>query len=439
MLLPGQRALLRGLALAAALLLAAPAGAASPGADDPIPLPAVVPGPGPGAVLSGPPLPPEDAPLVILLRPGAPGAVVAGYETGLEVAPALAGGRLLAPLRFLCEALGARTRWEAGAAAATCDTGGRTVTFAPGQPAARVDGWPLPLDAAPVIAGNRLLVPVRALGEALGARVWWDAATSTAGLEPQPAPSAAPAFERAEARAWLLRALARLAAGRPEQVHPQVRALLPAGARLVTFLITDAYTYGPGQVVLRARVVLQPSGGAWSGRADLLVRLERQPSGWAPGVAHLLPRERAELDPRAPDRAVVTVSAAESVAVSARRLPRAARPLDGQPGRLLELGRERVTAVSLHPTATRIAFATAGPGPALAAFDWSTGQVLVADLLPAPATSLAWSPDGRHLLVDGAVVDLQRGRRLPLPAGQVPLGWTAPGRAVLPSGALWRL
>jgi len=44
----------------------------------------------------------------------------------------------------------------------------------------RVNGTCIDFDAAPVIVGDRTMVPMRAIFEALGAEVWWDAETRTA-------------------------------------------------------------------------------------------------------------------------------------------------------------------------------------------------------------------------------------------------------------------
>lgn len=90
--------------------------------------------------------------------------------------------RLLVPLRAVAEALGATVRWDGGERRITVQRGARTVLLRVGAAAAEVNGWPVPLAAAPRIAAGRTLIPFRFLGESLGAEVGWDAGRRVAWL-----------------------------------------------------------------------------------------------------------------------------------------------------------------------------------------------------------------------------------------------------------------
>ena len=58
--------------------------------------------------------------------------------------------------------------------------GGNTVLLGIDDPFATVNGARVPLDALPVIANNRVLIPLRFFAETFGCRVWYDAPVRTA-------------------------------------------------------------------------------------------------------------------------------------------------------------------------------------------------------------------------------------------------------------------
>ena len=91
--------------------------------------------------------------------------------------PAIENGRTLTPVRAVCEAAGLAVGWDSGAVTVT--DGKRTVTLAVGAAVIGVDGAAAPLDCAPVLRGGRTLVPIRAVMEAFGYAVSWDAAART--------------------------------------------------------------------------------------------------------------------------------------------------------------------------------------------------------------------------------------------------------------------
>lgn len=98
---------------------------------------------------------------------------VDGRPLDFDVPPGLEQGRLLVPLRAIFSALGARVEWEAASRSVTATRGGRRVEVTIDSPLARVDGSAVHLDVPPRIRRDRTLVPVRFVSTALGAQVQW--------------------------------------------------------------------------------------------------------------------------------------------------------------------------------------------------------------------------------------------------------------------------
>ncbi len=90
-----------------------------------------------------------------------------------DVPPVIEGGRVLVPIRFVAEAMGFAVDWDPHLGA-ELKQGTTTIQLFPGVAAARVNGRAVYLDVAPKIVSGRLLVPVRFVAEATGARVAWD-------------------------------------------------------------------------------------------------------------------------------------------------------------------------------------------------------------------------------------------------------------------------
>lgn len=99
-----------------------------------------------------------------------------------NVGPARIGGRVFIPLRAVVEALGADVRWNAATQTVRGSRGGREFSLPIGARTAQVNGRSLALDApARLIAGNTM-VPLRFVAEALGAEVDWNAAQQTVAI-----------------------------------------------------------------------------------------------------------------------------------------------------------------------------------------------------------------------------------------------------------------
>lgn len=111
----------------------------------------------------------------------------------------------LVPARPLAEALGATVTWDGRRREVVIRRGPRTVAMRIGQPWALVDGRRVDLNLPPILVGGRTLALLRFLGEALGATVRWDPSTLTFTLTTggssaaaAPATTAAPAAAQAQ-------------------------------------------------------------------------------------------------------------------------------------------------------------------------------------------------------------------------------------------------
>lgn len=95
------------------------------------------------------------------------------------VGPQKVGGRVLVPLRGVMEKLGAYVSYEAGTKTVTANKSGVDVTLRLGDRSAVVNNRTVTLDVPAQEFRGSTMVPLRFVGEALGAEVRWNAATST--------------------------------------------------------------------------------------------------------------------------------------------------------------------------------------------------------------------------------------------------------------------
>ena len=88
--------------------------------------------------------------------------------------------RTMVPLRAVAEALGLTVSWDAAAREASFTDGQRTIVFPIGSSQARLeDGSTVQMDTAAVIVNNRTFAPIRYLAEHFGFEVGWDKTTRT--------------------------------------------------------------------------------------------------------------------------------------------------------------------------------------------------------------------------------------------------------------------
>ena len=108
-------------------------------------------------------------------------ASVDGKNTALPVAPYIKNDRLLAPVRAVADALGCTVAWDAASGTATLTSEEGILALRTGSDRMTVDGKAVQLDAAPEIIGSgTMMLPVRYIAEALLCKVSWDAATRAA-------------------------------------------------------------------------------------------------------------------------------------------------------------------------------------------------------------------------------------------------------------------
>lgn len=88
--------------------------------------------------------------------------------------------RLLVPLRAILEALGATVEWSADSGGIVARRGDVVVELTVGKRLAKVGKVARELDVPARLVNNRTMVPLRFVSEAMGATVEWDPTTKTA-------------------------------------------------------------------------------------------------------------------------------------------------------------------------------------------------------------------------------------------------------------------
>ena len=86
-----------------------------------------------------------------------------------------ASGRTLAPVRYLADALGATTNWDANTQTVTVSTSVYNISMTIGSATLTVNGQGQTMDVAPVIKDGRTYLPARWVANALGYQVDWNA------------------------------------------------------------------------------------------------------------------------------------------------------------------------------------------------------------------------------------------------------------------------
>lgn len=97
-----------------------------------------------------------------------------GRELVTDVSPVLTGGRTLVPARAVFEALGATMDWDAATGTVVATRENRIIELQIDSRAAWVSGRLTILDVPARLVDGRTLVPLRFIGEALGAQVMWN-------------------------------------------------------------------------------------------------------------------------------------------------------------------------------------------------------------------------------------------------------------------------
>lgn len=101
--------------------------------------------------------------------------LVGGNMVTFDSAPYIdENNRLMVPLRAIVEALGADVHWNPAASSITILKEDTTLFFKINELSVVVNGKTKKMDTSPVIRNDRTMIPVRYVGEYLGAAVHWD-------------------------------------------------------------------------------------------------------------------------------------------------------------------------------------------------------------------------------------------------------------------------
>ena len=105
--------------------------------------------------------------------------IIDGQPLVSDVAPQLVNSRTMLPMRAIFEALGAEVNWLGDDEIIIATRGETMITLKIGQPIMSIQKISdnknnvIELDVAPYLHSSRTMVPVRAIAEALDAKVEW--------------------------------------------------------------------------------------------------------------------------------------------------------------------------------------------------------------------------------------------------------------------------
>jgi Copper amine oxidase N-terminal domain len=105
--------------------------------------------------------------------------VVNGKKLIFDQPPVAESGRTLVPFRAIFESLGAEVKWDSKTQLIQGTRDSVKISFKLGSKNAQVNNSNITLDVPAKSLNNRTLVPLRFVGEALGATVHWEASNST--------------------------------------------------------------------------------------------------------------------------------------------------------------------------------------------------------------------------------------------------------------------
>lgn len=122
---------------------------------------------------------PQQLEEAVVLLLGESKALVKNNQTSIDVnnadvVPFVQDGRTLVPVRFISESLGADVDWEASTSTITVNLDGKTIKMVLGSTIYTVNGEQQILDISAQTVNDRTMIPLRAMAEALGKKVFWD-------------------------------------------------------------------------------------------------------------------------------------------------------------------------------------------------------------------------------------------------------------------------
>jgi len=96
---------------------------------------------------------------------------------GMDAAPYIKAGRTYVPVRAMGDALGATTSWDDATKTVTITKGDKSIVLVIGSTIAKVNGADVQMDVAPEIVNpGRTMLPARWVAEGLGYQVFWNQA-----------------------------------------------------------------------------------------------------------------------------------------------------------------------------------------------------------------------------------------------------------------------
>jgi len=98
-----------------------------------------------------------------------------GVALEFDVPPMVVDSRTLVPLRAIFEALGAEVSWNASTQTITGTRAGTTIVLPIGSTTPTVNGQAIPIDVPGAVVNGRTLVPLRFVAESFGVNVNWNA------------------------------------------------------------------------------------------------------------------------------------------------------------------------------------------------------------------------------------------------------------------------
>ncbi len=105
-----------------------------------------------------------------------------GEKVTFDQPPVIINDRTMVPLRAIFEALGASVEWNAATRTVTSTMGNTTISMTIGSKTMYKNGEAISVDVAPQLVGDRTLVPARAVAESFNCSVDWDGATRTVAI-----------------------------------------------------------------------------------------------------------------------------------------------------------------------------------------------------------------------------------------------------------------
>ena len=115
--------------------------------------------------------------------------------------PVVENNRTLVPMRIIFEKLGATIQWDEATQTVEAEKDSTSIVLQIGNMVAKKNGADMSLDVPPYVVNGRTMVPLRFVGEALGAEVKWVEETNTVEITmptaisketPTPTPKATP-------------------------------------------------------------------------------------------------------------------------------------------------------------------------------------------------------------------------------------------------------